>query len=190
MEQKRTIHYYKPGALTALETTLDRMSRDGWQARKPGRFAQVYERGEGCFVHRFDYCPHRAGSGDEIRWRSARELAGWQPAARKNGWLLFRKPAAEASEKEALPEGRACVKTLFQGRIARLESLRRWMLVLGSLLLIGGYASDLLPVLYATALPLSVALFVTYRIKFMEEGLQKDAGNGEQGTGNGEQTHP
>ncbi|MBQ1678176.1 MAG: DUF2812 domain-containing protein [Oscillospiraceae bacterium] len=190
MEQKRTIHYYKPGDLSRLERALNGMSRGGWQARKPGRFVQVYERGEGSFVHRLDYCPHRAGSGDEIRWRAARELAGWQPAARKKGWFLFRKPAAEAAEQEALPEGRACVKTLFQGRIARLESLRRWMLVLSSLLLIGGYVSDLLPVLYGTALPMAVALFVTYRIKFMEEGLEKDAGNGEQGTGNGEQTRP
>ena len=47
------------------------------------------------------------------------------------------------------------------------------MLVLGALLLIGGYSSALLPILYATALPMAVALFVTYRIKFMEEGLQK-----------------
>lgn len=177
MEQKRTIHYYKPGDLSGLEASLNGMSRGGWQARKLGRFVQRFERGEGCFVHRFDYCPHRVGSGDEIRWRSARELAGWQIAARRKGWFLFRKPAAEAEAGEELPEGRACVERLFQGRIARLESLRRWMLVLGSLLLIGGYAADLLPVLYSTVLPMAAALFVTYRIKFMEEGL-RDAKSG------------
>lgn len=54
-------------------------------------------------------------------------------------------------------------------KIGRLEALRRWMLVLAAVLLIGGYVSSLLPVLYATALPMTVALIVTYRIKFLEE---------------------
>ena len=39
--------------------------------------------------------------------------------------------------------------------------------------LLGGYASDLLPILYSTALPMLAALFVTYRIKFLEEGLRR-----------------
>ncbi len=54
-------------------------------------------------------------------------------------------------------------------RIARLESLRRWMLILTPLPLIGGFAADCLPVLYASAIPLAVALIVTYRIKHLEE---------------------
>ena len=55
-------------------------------------------------------------------------------------------------------------------RIARLETLRRWMLMLAPLPLIGGYMADCLPVLYASALPLAVALIATYRIKHLEEG--------------------
>ena len=58
-------------------------------------------------------------------------------------------------------------------RIARLESLRRWMLILTPLPLIGGWAADCLPVLYASALPLAVALLVTYRIKHLEERNQE-----------------
>ena len=54
-------------------------------------------------------------------------------------------------------------------RIARWEALRRVMLVLAALLLLVGYAIDVLPVLYASALPLAVALIVTYRIKHLEE---------------------
>ena len=57
-------------------------------------------------------------------------------------------------------------------RIARLESLRRWMLILTPLPLIGGYVADCLPVLYTSALPLAVALLVTYRIKHLEERKQ------------------
>ena len=57
-------------------------------------------------------------------------------------------------------------------RIARLERLRRWMLVLAPLLMMGGYVADCLPVLYASVLPLTVALIVTYRIKHLEEGKQ------------------
>ena len=56
-----------------------------------------------------------------------------------------------------------------QKRVARLETLRRWMLILAPVLLLGGYASDCLPILYASALPLAVALIVTYRIKHLEE---------------------
>ena len=48
-----------------------------------------------------------------------------------------------------------------------------WMIVLAALLMIGGYVSDLLPVLYGCVVPLLVALFVTFRIKYMEEGLRK-----------------
>ena len=59
-------------------------------------------------------------------------------------------------------------------QIARLESLRRWMLVLAPLLMIGGYVADYLPVLYASVLPLTVALLVTYRIKHLEEGAGKE----------------
>ena len=64
-------------------------------------------------------------------------------------------------------------------RIAGLERLRRWMLILAPLLLIGGYALDILPILYAAAVPLAVALLVTYRIKHLEE---------KQATGNRHQT--
>ena len=54
-------------------------------------------------------------------------------------------------------------------RIARLESLRRVLLVLGTLILLGGYVSSLLPVMYASALPLLGVALVTYRIKYLEE---------------------
>ena len=61
-----------------------------------------------------------------------------------------------------------------QARAARKirvwESLRRWMLVLAALLLIGGYVSDVLPVLYSSALPLCMMLLATLRIKRLEGG--------------------
>ena len=58
-------------------------------------------------------------------------------------------------------------------RIARLEALRRWMLILAALLLIGGYAASFKPVLWGSVLPLSAALIITYRIKHLEEGTGK-----------------
>lgn len=176
MNQKRTFHYYRPGNLSGLELTLNAMSRGGWQAVKPGRFVQRYAQGEGCWLHRFDYCGDRPGSAGEITFQAERERAGWALAASRGGWRLYRRSADGVSDGDALPElpeGRARIRTLFARRIARLETVRRRMLVLGALLLIGGYSSALLPILYATALPMAVALFVTYRIKFMEEGLQK-----------------
>lgn len=172
MERKRCFRYVRPGDLTGLEHTLNTMSRSGWQAVKPGRFVQCYERSEGCFVHRLDFCPDRPGSAGEIRLHGANERAGWSLAAKTGGWRLYRKPEAEAAQQEQLPEGRARIGALFQRRIERLETVRRWMLVLGSMLLMGGYAADRLPLLYSTALPMAVALFVSYRIKFMEEGIQ------------------
>ena len=59
-------------------------------------------------------------------------------------------------------------------RIAGLEGLRRWMLILAPLLLIGGYATDILPILYAAAIPLAIALLVTYLIKWAEENTGKE----------------
>ena len=173
MRQKRVVRYFRPGDLTGLERALDAASRVGWQALRPGRLVQRYAAGEGTYVHRLDYCPHRPGSGDEITFLAARERAGWTLAARRKGWLLYRKPAAEAAASEALPEGREPIRALFAQRVRRLESFRRGMLLLAAPMMIGGYVSDLLPLLYASALPLLGALYGTLRIKWMEEGLAK-----------------
>lgn len=59
-------------------------------------------------------------------------------------------------------------------RIDRLERLRRVLLVLGTLILLGGYVSSLLPVMYASALPLLGVALVTYRIKLVEESSEHD----------------
>ena len=71
---------------------------------------------------------------------------------------MERKPASENDDR----------------RIARLEGLRRWMLILAPLLLIGGYALDILPILYASAIPLAIALLATYLIKWTEEKAGKE----------------
>ena len=173
MERKRSFRYVRPGDLSGLERRLNAMSRSGWQAVRPGRFVQSFARSEGCFVHRFDFCPDRPGSAGEITLHAANERAGWSLVAQRGGWRLYRKPEAEAKEQEQLPDGRTRIGVLFRRRIERLETLRRWMLVLGSILLMGGYAVDQLPVLYSTALPMTVALFVSYRIQFMEEGIRE-----------------
>ncbi len=57
--------------------------------------------------------------------------------------------------------------------VPRLEALRRWMLLIAPFLLIGGYVTDRLPVLYATAAPLFVALLATYGIKWLTEGFRR-----------------
>ena len=59
-------------------------------------------------------------------------------------------------------------------RIARLETLRRWMLILAPILMLGGYVTDRLPILYASAIPLAVALLATYGIKWTEEKTGKE----------------
>ena len=59
-------------------------------------------------------------------------------------------------------------------RIDRLERLRRVLLVLGTLILLGGYVSSLLPVMYASALPLLGVALVTDRIKYIEESSEHD----------------
>ena len=61
-------------------------------------------------------------------------------------------------------------------RIARLETLRRWMLFLAPFLLIGGYVADCLPVMYAAVLPLGIALLATYGIKWTEEKAGREDG--------------
>ncbi len=57
--------------------------------------------------------------------------------------------------------------------VPRLESLRRWMLFVAPFLLIGGYVTDRLPILYASAVPLLAALLATYGIKWLTEGFGK-----------------
>lgn len=166
MKRKRTIRYHRPGDLSGLERELDAMSAAGWQAQRPGRILQTWVQGEGAWVHRLACSP---GEG-EAAFLDSQAAAGWEPAARRRGWILFRKPADKAEPGEQLPDRRDSVRARFAKRIARLEALRRWMLILAALLLIGGYASALKPVLWGAVLPLSAALLFTYLIKFYEEG--------------------
>ena len=169
MSRKLVFRYFRPGDLAGLERALNDRSRGGWQAVKPGRFFQRYERGPGVYVHRIGCSVHRPGSGDEITYLAAQERAGWQLAARRGPWLLYRKPVEDPVEDETLVGHRDPVRTLFARRIAGLETLRRWLLVLGTAVMLLGYFSEIMPLFYATVLPLAAALFVTYRIKFMDE---------------------
>lgn len=59
-------------------------------------------------------------------------------------------------------------------RIQVCQTLRMWMLVPAALLLIGGYAAGILPVLYGSALPLAVAALLTWRIKYLERSMPDD----------------
>ena len=170
---KTTYQYFKPGDLRGLECYLNAMSGQDWQCLRPGRLRQVFAQGEGGFVHRFGYCDAPEGSADEITYTSACELAGWTAAGRSKGWILWRKPASEAAEDEKLPDHRDPIRRLFDRRIARMESLRRVFLILGSALLILGYVSSLLPVMYSCVLPLALVIPITYRIKFLTEGVER-----------------
>ena len=169
MPKKRTFLNFRPGDLSGLERKLNEMSAAGWQAVKPGRLVQTYRQEPGAFVHRFGCSAHRPGSADEITWLAAQERAGWKPAARKKGWILFRKPADQSSPEDTLADGRETVETLFKAKIARLENLRRVFLVLGTLILLGGYFAALVPLMYASALPLLGVAWATCRIKYLEE---------------------
>lgn len=173
MSLKRTIKSFRPADLSGLEKQLNAMSADGWQVVKPGRLVQVFRQEQGAYVHRFGYCAHRPGSADEITWLAAQERAGWTVAARKKGWILFRKPADAALPDDTLDGHRETTAALFRAKIARLESLRRILLVIGTLILLGGYFMSLLPVMYAAALPLLLVALLTYRIKYMEEDMKK-----------------
>lgn len=173
MPMKRTIKSFRPGDLSGLERHLNAMSTQGWQAVKPGRLVQVFRQEPGAFAHRFGYCAHRPGSADEIRWLAAQERAGWTVAARKKGWVLFRKPADAAQPDGTLDGHRETTKALFRAKIARLEAWRRALLVLGTLILLGGYFTSLLPVMYASALPLLAVALLTYWVKYYEESMEK-----------------
>lgn len=58
------------------------------------------------------------------------------------------------------------------GKAARWEALRRWFLILASILLIAGYAASLRLLLASSAVPLIVVLIATLRIKRLEEPKQ------------------
>lgn len=66
------------------------------------------------------------------------------------------------------------MKQTNETKIKRCETARIWMIVLASALLLGGYLTSLLPVMYACTVPLAVAAVLTYRIKYLEK--QSDEG--------------
>ena len=173
MNTKRRFRYFRPGDLAGLERELNEQSSLGWQAEKPSRFIQRYRREDGAFVHRISCCDAPQEGTEARSYFAACERAGWTAGPRRGIWTVFRKPAQNAEPDERLPQDREPVKELFDRRIRRLESLRRWMLVPAAGLVIAGYASASRPVSLCSILPLGIALFVSFRIKFLEEGLKK-----------------
>ena len=171
--KKTTLHFYKTGDFWRLEDKLNEMSRQGWQPEKPGRLLQRYTFDDSAaYVFRFGVSGHREGSADDITCIAAQAKTGWKPACRKGNWILFRKKADAAEENEQLPDGRGGIETLFAGRIKSCETFRMWMIVIASALMLAGYFTDILPLLYSFAIPLLAALFVTLRIKYMQEGIK------------------
>ena len=65
-------------------------------------------------------------------------------------------------------------KAGLEARIRRCETVRMWMIVLASILLVGGYASAIKPVIYACILPLAIAAVLTYAIKSLERSKPDD----------------
>lgn len=169
MEKKTVFRYIRPGDISALERELDEFSARGLVCPKPGRLIRRYQSGPAGLWHRIGCSLTGPGSADEITYLAAQERAGWKLAARKKNWLLFTRPVG-AEEKPGLTTGREPVKAHFAPVIKGWESFRRWMLVLGFLLMLGGYVSDILPLLYSSVIPLAAAGVVTYVIKFLEEG--------------------
>lgn len=53
-------------------------------------------------------------------------------------------------------------------RIRRLETARMWLLILAALLIVGGYASAFLPVMFASVLPLGGMIVLTMILKRLE----------------------
>lgn len=171
--KKTTVHYYKTGDFRRLEDRLNAMSAEGWQPVKPGRLFQRYTFDDStAYVFRFGASERREGSADDITFLAAQKQAGWEPVCRRGCWILFRKPAEEAGEDEQLPDGRSGIETLFARRIKSCETFRMWMIVIASALMMAGYFTDILPLLYSFAIPLLAALFVTLSIKYMQEGLK------------------
>ena len=106
-------------------------------------------------------------AGDDAAARRRQEASGdasLQETDTVGAGVPDRPPEADSSETDA--KMKKCV--------ARLEGLRRWMLVIAPILMLGGYFTDRLPILYASAIPLAVALLVTYRIKHLEEAAGKE----------------
>lgn len=170
MNTKTTLHYYKSGDFWRLEQTLDTLSAQGWQVSRPGRLLQRFTfDGSAAYVHRFGVSAHRAGSADDITYLSKQERAGWKVVARKGVWILFRAPA---EEDKRLVDDREPIAALYDNRIKSREGFRMWMIVLASILMLAGYFTNLLPLLYSFALPMLLALLVTLQIKYMQEGIK------------------
>lgn len=172
MQKKTTLHYYKLGRLDKMEAALNALSEQGLQVVKPGRLIQQFVLdGAVRYVYRFDVCEAREGSADAITYAAENTRAGWEAAAKKGRWLLLRKCADQAEPDELLPNGRAAVNRLFTRRIRTFEKLRMWMIVLATVLMLGGYVTDFLPVLYSFAIPMLLALLATLEIKYLQEGV-------------------
>ncbi len=160
---KKISGYYPLWRVFDLERLLD--GEDGYLLEKLGQFSCTLredETAKGC-CFRIGACQCRRGSADEVRYVLEWQKKGWERFYSIGKLLFFRAPRGTAlPEDDGLP-------ALLQTVIRRQEKVRNIMLLLAALCMVIGYAMEGFTVVRLGALPLLVALVLSWEVSKLQK---------------------
>lgn len=155
--------------LAELEQTLDARSRAGQQVCRADLRMQTYAGGPGAFWHRVGWYSDRPGSALRRIQELQQQSAGWEPVCSSGAYTVYRRPVADGA-KPALQGGNEAYCAHLAAIIRRLEAVRNTCFAVTLLPLLAGYAADRAAITRLAALPLLVALALTYAVKYISQG--------------------
>ena len=158
--------------LTELELALDAQSQAGQQVQQADFRSQTYAAAPGVYWHRIGCCVSPIGSALRRAWELQQQAGGWEPVCSSGAYTVFRRPADDG-DKPTLPDGAKGYCEYLAGVIRLLETLRTICFFVTLVPLVIGYALDRSAVTRLGAIPLIIALALTYLVKFITQG--KDA---------------
>ncbi len=160
---KKISGYYPLWRVFDLERLMDR--EEGFFLTKLGQFSCTFREDEAargnCF--RIGAYLSRKGSADEVRYVTEWQKKGWEKFYATGKLLFFRAP-----QGTALPEDDGLL-TLLKKEIRWREKVRNMMLILAALCLIIGYPMEGFTVVRLAALPLLIALPLTWEVSKLQK---------------------
>lgn len=160
---KKISGYYPLWRVFDLERLMD--GEEGFVLTKLGQFSCTFREDETARgnIFRIGACLCRKGSADEVRYVTQWQKKGWEKFYAAGRLLFFRAPqGTPLPEDDGLP-------ALLKKEIRWREKVRNIMLILAALCMVIGYPMEGFTVVRLGALPLLVALPLTWEASKLQK---------------------
>lgn len=162
---KKIKGYFPQWRLPQLQRTLD--SLGDLSLKQVRRYSLIVEQGTGAGSYGIGATNAKPGSATELEYRLSWQKNGWEYVCRQGALLFFRGTGELPADRGIAP--------YFEKKAKFLSHFRNWALVAAALCLVVGYPMEGFTVVRLGAVPLLIALVLSYLIgKYEEIAKQKD----------------